>query len=124
VGEAALSVGAHRTSVGEWCARYLREGAASFAVAPGAGRKPRADKAQVEDAVRRSPRDFGVPRTRWTLAALADAVPCLRGMTPSGVRRALVRFGLSYKRGQPRLHSPDPLYGEKKGGSSAPSFAV
>lgn len=120
VGEAASAVRAHRSSVGGWVARYLAEGASGLAVRPGAGRPSGVDAEQVRDYALQSPRAFGLPLTRWTLAALAEAVPRLRGMTPSGVGRALGRIGLSYKRGQPRLHSPDPEYAAKKAPSTGP----
>ena len=59
-------------------------------------------------------------QSRWTLSALAGTVPSLQGMTDSGVYRALVRLGFRYKRGQPRVHSPDPAYEEKRGAWSRP----
>jgi hypothetical protein len=64
--------------------------------------------------VLQAPDNFGIKQTRWTLRALAQAVPSLRGFSPSGVKRALARAGFSYKRGQPVQHSPDPDYAEKK----------
>lgn len=113
---AAGAVMAHRSSLSLWVRRYLAEGKKGLELRPGRGKKTRADKEEVERYLRQSPRAFDIPRTRWTLRLLAQAVPCLKGMDPSGVWRALRRFGLSYKKGQPRVHSPDPLYEEKKGG--------
>ncbi len=75
---------------------------------------------EVEEYVRQSPRNFGVRRTRWTLALLAEKVPCLAGLHPSAVWHVLRRLGMSYKRAAPWLHSPDPDY-VKKNAISKPS---
>jgi transposase len=104
-----------RRSLYRWRRRYLAEGVTGLRVRAGRGRKPRADLEQLSDYVRQSPRTFGVHRTRWTLATLANAVPSLRGFSPFGVQKALRRAGFHYKRGQPSLHSPDPQYAQKKG---------
>jgi transposase len=98
-----------------WQRRYLREGLDGLRVHAGRGRKGRANLQELVEHVRQSPRRYGVPFTRWTLAKLAQVVPSLKGFTPFGVQKALVRAGFHYKRGQPGLHSPDPLYEVKKG---------
>jgi transposase len=116
--ELADVFGIHRETIGRWAARYRRRGAASFAVAPGRGRRARADLEVLAHYVRQSPRQFGLTQTRWTLRALAQTVPSLGGMCESSVLRALQRAGFRYKRGQPTVHSPDPAYGEKRGGWS------
>lgn len=95
--------------------RYGRVGIESLWVQPGRGRKGRADPKEIERYVRQSPRNFGVTRTRWTLESLAAVVPSLRGFSPFGVQKALIRAGFRYKRGQPHVHSPDPQYEVKKG---------
>jgi transposase len=115
--EAARAVFVNRVSVGQWARRYLDRGAEGLFVDAGRGNFSKADRSEVESYLRRPPREFGVPRTRWTLEALVQVVPCLKGMTPSGAHRVLERFGFSYKRGQPRLHSPDPDYEAKRGPS-------
>lgn len=104
-----------RWSVYVWEERYLREGLPGLRVHAGRGRKARANLQERAEHVGQSPRRDGAPLTRWTLARLAQGVPSLRGFTPLGVQKALVRAGFHYKRGQPRLHSPDPLYEAKKG---------
>lgn len=107
-------------SICAWKRVFAREGVSGLGVHAGRGRKGQADARQIASYVLQSPHNFGLPRTRWTLALLAETVPCLRGFSPSGVARALKRAGLSYKRGQPVQHSPDPDYGEKKSASSKP----
>jgi hypothetical protein len=64
-------------------------------------------KAAVEAVVRRSPRLFGLPRSRWRLADLGQALPWLRGRAPASVRRVLRRLRVAHKRGRRYLHSPD-----------------
>lgn len=118
--EVAEIVCAHRESVGIWVQRYRKEGAAGLAVARGRGRQAQVDGAELEIYLRQSPRNFGLPQNRWTLRALAGTVPSLKGLTDSGVYRALVRLGFRYKRGQPYMHSPDPTYEEKRGAWSRP----
>ncbi|MDE2867155.1 MAG: winged helix-turn-helix domain-containing protein [Chloroflexota bacterium] len=100
---------------------YQAEGAAGLAVRPGRGRPAQADAAELETALRQAPRVYGLTQTRWTLRALAQVVPSLQGFTDAGVRQVLHRLGYRYKRGQPRLTSPDPAYAEKRGAWSRSS---
>jgi transposase len=104
-----------RRTVYSWQNRFLEQGLTGLRVREGRGRKPQAELAQMERYVRQSPRQFGVPRTRWSLKSLAEVVPSLKGFSPFGVQKALARAGYCYKRGQPSLHSPDPDYEVKKG---------
>lgn len=119
--EVAKFLAVSRVSVGEWVKRYLSPGKAGFVVNEGRGRKAKARYEEIENYLRQSPRQFGLQQTRWTLQALAQKVPSLRGFTDSGIYRVLVRMGYRYKRGQPYIHSPDPLYSEKRGLWSRPS---
>lgn len=120
-GEVAAFLGVSRGSLRSWARRFAAEGEAGLALRPGRGRPSRVDPAEVEAYLRQSPRTFGLPQTRWTLRALAQTVPGLRGFTDMGVWKVLNRLGFRYKRGQPRLHSPDPEYGEKRGSWSRSS---
>jgi transposase len=113
--EVAAFLGASRASIIEWKQRFEAEGIAGLELRPGRGRPQRANPAEIEAVLRQSPRNFGISQTRWTLDSLTQVVPSLRGFTPSGVWRVLRRSGLSYKRGQPLIHSPDPAYGKKRG---------
>lgn len=108
-------LGVSRASVRAWAERYRTEGAHGLAVRSGRGRKERADQAEVARLLGQSPRESGVAQTRWTLSALAKAAPSLAGFSPAGVMKVLKRMGISYKRGQPYLYSPDPEYGQKRG---------
>lgn len=101
-------------SVGTWVRRYRAEGLAGLQIAPGRGRPPRVDARELETYALQSPRNFGLARSRWTLALLAKTVPTLRGFSVSGVRQALRRCGLSHKRGQPWMLSPDPEFEKKR----------
>jgi transposase len=109
-----------RTSLYAWQQRYRQQGLEGLRVQAGRGRRGKADLAELERYLRRSPRDFGLSQTRWSLKALAQVVPSLRGFSAFGVQKALWRAGYRYKRGQPWLHSPDPQYEEKRGRWSKP----
>ena len=104
-----------RRSVARWRHDYVSQGLRAFSIKAGRGRRGAVKRDEIEQYMRQGPKQFGIERTRWTLALLGSAVPSLRGMTQEGVRKALVRLGYRYKRGQPAVHSPDPQYGEKRG---------
>jgi transposase len=68
-----------------------------------------------------SPRTFGQPTSRWTLA-LAVEVSFAQGLTPRLVsdetmRLALRRLGVTWKRAKHWITSPDPAYARKKNGA-------
>jgi transposase len=113
--EAAQMVLAHRTSVSHWIRAYLAQGLEGLYITEGRGRQAQVDAEELDRYIRQSPRAFGIELNRWTLKALAQAVPSLKGLTEPGVKKALERYGYGYKRGQPHLHSPDPDYEQKKG---------
>lgn len=74
---------------------------------------------QIRGWLRQSPRDFGLPTSRWTLEGVA-MVCAARGLTPEVVsietiRDAIHRLGLSWQRAKRWLDSPDPAYTRKKG---------
>jgi hypothetical protein len=67
-----------------------------------------------------SPRTFGKPTSRWTLA-LAAEVSFAQGLTPrlvsdETIRVALRRLRVSWKRAKHWIASPDPAYARKKNG--------
>ena len=70
-----------------------------------------------------SPRTFGKPTSRWTLA-LAAEVSFAEGLTPrlvsdEAIRVALRRLGVTWKRAKHWITSPDPAYARKKNGATA-----
>ena len=73
---------------------------------------PTADAAReaVLHVVRRDPKQFGIPNTRWTLAAIHDVVDWLGRTSPAGIHQLLNRLRIGYKRGRDHVHSPDPDY--------------
>ena len=73
-------------------------------------------------AVHQSPRTFGKPTSRWTLA-LAAEVSFAQGLTPrlvsdEAIRVALRRLGVAWKRAKHWITSPDPAYARKKNGAT------
>jgi transposase len=107
-------------SIGQWCAAFAKGGVAALAVAEGRGRHSQVNEQEVLACLRRSPGNFGIDQTRWTLRALGLACPSLADMSERGIQKVLNRLGFRYKRGQPWIHSPDPLYTQKKTPSSRP----
>src|SRR5258706_3823119 len=68
-----------------------------------------------------SPRTFGKPTSRWTLALTAE-VSFAQGLTPrlvsdEAIRGALHRLGVAWKRAKHWITSPDPAYARKKNGA-------
>jgi len=107
-------------SMGNWVGRYRTEGLAGFEIRPGRGRHKQVDEQQLVDYALQSPRNFGINRSRWTLKLLAQTVPSLRGFSATGVFHALRRAGLSWKRGQAWITSPDPEFEKKSKSSGQP----
>jgi transposase len=108
-------------SVGQWYQAYGRAGLAALEIRQGRGRPSQVDAKEVEEYVRQSPRNFGLARTRWTLQLLAENVPSLKGLRPHAVWYALQRAGISYKRVEAWLHSPDADYVKKNATSKTSS---
>ena len=70
-----------------------------------------------------SPREFGKPRSTWTLKLLAE-VAVEQGVTQEHVsqetiRQAIQALGASWQRAKHWITSPDPLYEVKKATGSA-----
>lgn len=68
---------------------------------------------ELQAIVHRSPRLYGLGRSRWWLEGLQQVVPWLKDLTTVGVHKILCRSGVRYKRGRRYLHSPDPAYEQK-----------
>jgi transposase len=73
---------------------------------------------RLQALLHRSPRDFGLPTSLWTLSLLAQ-VSLAEGLTSTAVpaetvRATLVRLGIAWKRAKQWITSPDPGYARKK----------
>ena len=73
---------------------------------------------QLKALIHRSPRDFDLPTSLWTLDLLAE-ISCAEGLTSAAVtgetvRATLVRLGINWKRAKHWITSPDPQYQRKK----------
>lgn len=72
----------------------------------------------LKDLLHRRPREFGQPTSLWTLALVAEVCHA-KGWTPrrlsiEGVRHALERLGVGWRRAKHWITSPDPEYAKKK----------
>lgn len=63
--------------------------------------------------MRQAPANFALPRARWRLADLRQALGWARGYSLAGLSKALRRLKVGRQRGRLRLHSPDPAYQAK-----------
>jgi hypothetical protein len=82
-----------------------------------------AKREQLRAILHQSPRQFGKPRSTWTLQ-LAAEVCVAEGVTPRLVsdetlRVALTRLGTSWRRAKHWITSPDPAYARKKSNGTA-----
>jgi transposase len=78
---------------------------------------------RLQALLHQSPRTYGKPTSRWTLA-LAAEISFAQGLTPrqvSGetIRMALKQLGVRWKRAKHWITSPDPAYLRKKNGATA-----
>ena len=67
----------------------------------------------MREIVQRSPRLFGLERSRWRLADLGRVVPWLRGRRPGSIHRIVERLAVRSKRGREYFHAPDLAYDAK-----------
>ena len=77
----------------------------------------------LQEIAHRSPRQFGKPRSTWTLASLAE-VAFEEGLTPrrvsdETVRQAILALGSSWQRAKDWITSPDEQYALKKSSATA-----
>ena len=61
----------------------------------------------------RSPRQYGLSRTRWRLQDIGKVLKWLEGCSEAGIYKILKRLGFSRKRAMNFIHSPDPDYHRK-----------
>jgi hypothetical protein len=64
----------------------------------------------IEATIQQRPEHFGIPQTRWTLAAILTVCSWLRVKSLGGMCQVLKRLKIRRKRGRGHLHSPDPDY--------------
>ena len=74
---------------------------------------------RLKELLHHSPRDFGLPTSRWTLDGMAQ-VCFAQGLTPTlvcdeTIRDAVKRLKVGWKRAKRWVESPDPAYARKKG---------
>jgi transposase len=77
----------------------------------------------LRDLLHRSPRDFGLPTSVWTLE-LAAEICCKEGLTTyrvshESIRQALLRDGVRWRRAKHWITSPDPDYAKKNSVATA-----
>ncbi len=82
-----------------------------------------AKRKQLRAILHQSPRAFGLTRSTWTLALLAQ-VAHEQGLSPTvlseeTIRRALLRLEVGWRRAKRWLTSPDPAYAHKKAAAIA-----
>lgn len=106
-------------TVVRWLKRYQAEGVDGLKDAPRAGRQ-----AKVTAAVRRRPRNLGLPFSLWTLQRLVDYLAEQTGIRIAleTLRQALKREGIVLSRPQHKISSPDPDYAVKKKRSKTPAI--
>jgi transposase len=73
----------------------------------------------LQELLHQSPRVFGLPTSRWTLAEAAH-VAFAQGLSPrlvsdETIRDAMRRLKVTWKRAKRWVQSPDPAYARKKG---------
>ena len=107
------------TTVRKWRERFLGHRLGGLMDDPRCGAPPAVlDGQRLQELAHQSPRVFGKKRSTWTLQLLADACPEI-GITDgrvsaSTVRRTLKRMGVTWRRAELWMTSPDPHYAQKK----------
>jgi transposase len=81
-------------------------------------RRPRLDGQRLKELVHQSPRNFGKKRSTWTLQLLADTCAEIgivdSEVSDETVRKTLKRMGVTWRRAELWMTSPDPHYVQKK----------
>jgi transposase len=129
VPQIAQAVGCSENTARQVMRRFSAQGVASLAagstrphrVRPQAFAGERAE--QLRALLHRSPREFGKPGSRWTLAWAAE-VSVAQGVSPTRVsdetiRQTLKRLGVGWKRTKQRITNPDPENLRKKSSATA-----
>jgi transposase len=81
-------------------------------------RRPRLDGQRLKELVHQSPRNFGKKRSTWTLQFLADTCAEIgivdSEVSDETVRKTLKRMGVTWRRAELWMTSPDHHYVQKK----------
>lgn len=115
--------GCSQQTIARWVKRFRESGIAGLQdharQTSGTGRRQKLLAVFLPETVHQSPRALGLAQDRWTLSALQDQCFEQTGERPSleSIRRALKRFGYSWKRAKRTVTSPDPEYEAKRGPS-------
>ena len=121
--DVAQRFGCSQQTIARWVKRFRASGIAGLQDHPrqtsGTGRRQKLLAVFLPKTVHQSPRALGVAQDRWTLLALQEQCFEQTGERPSleSIRRALKRFGYSWKRAKRTVTSPDPEYEAKRGHS-------
>jgi transposase len=117
--EIAEGLGTSRARVGEWLRRFDEERLDGLADAPRVGR-PREisslERHQVIATACQSPQEFGLVRTRWTLASLQEVLVSrrlVRSISRSMVAQILDEAEIKPHRVRMWCHSEDPDFQKK-----------
>ena len=108
-------------SVRGWLADYRRDGVEGLREKPHGRKKALFTAAQqqaIGQAIRQSPRTMGLETGVWTCWLVRQWAKREFGVTsgPECIRRILLRQGYRFGRPKLKLTSPDPEYGQKRGG--------
>ena len=111
--------GCSQATIARWVKRVRAQGGAGLQSRPRApvpGPQQQLLAVFLPQTVPHSPRALGLAQERWTLQALQELCARQTGQCPrlESIRRALKRFGYSWKRAQRTITRPDPAYQAKK----------
>lgn len=111
VAETGLLVRRHRSTVYNWITDYFTHGIHTWQKKRQRRRKLSEEEQStlIEILTEKSPQDFGCGLSRWTLAALAEKVPCLSVYKSlSGIFYLLLALQLAWIRCRDIIESIDP----------------
>lgn len=114
----ALALGASRSGVYHWAARWRRAGLEGLAEGPHRGLARRFDAAGehwLDATLASDPLTRGYQAPGWTVPLLRrEAAQAGYAVSAATLRRAIRRLGWRWKRPEYVLGRPDPEYAEKK----------
>jgi transposase len=107
--EVAAKLGCHRLTVGEWRARFLRDGLNGLLDEPRPGRPRLISDSQVEAVIVKTLEEQPRDATHWSTRSMAKST----GMSQSAISRIWRAFGLQPHRTETFKLSTDPLFVDK-----------